>query len=106
MPTSQQKPLSSTYNPSNDWSMPTPQQKPLNSTYNPSKQESLTPNFNQTAPMPSKTKSLAEDLFGKSNVGFKSDEAPGFKLNEKYVNMSQQSNNNTANNKVTIFIID
>lgn len=82
--------------------MPTPApQKPLNSTYNPSKQETFSTNFNQTAPMPSKTKSLVEDLFGKPDVGFKTNEEPGFKLNEKYVNMSQQPNNSTANNKVS-----
>jgi len=52
------------------------------------------PNFNQTMPMPSKSKSLAEDLFGKADeIGFRTiDEPSDFKLNEKYtMNVSHQS---------------
>ncbi len=54
------------------------------------------PNFNQTMPMPSKSKSLAEDLFGKADdIGFRAinSEEPDFKLNndKNNMNVSHQS---------------
>ena len=63
------------------------------------KQDSYNPMFNQTLPSPSKRGALVEDLFGtKSSDGpmktasGQIDDGPEFKLNDKYLNMSQQSN--------------
>ena len=62
------------------------------------KQDSYNPVFNQTLPNPSKRGALVEDLFGTKtdDAPLKRsgsiDDMPDFKLNDKYLNMSSQSN--------------
>lgn len=62
-------------------------------------ESSYNPAFNQTAPSPSKRGALVEDLFGSkssADVPVKQsgsmDDMSEFKLNDKYLNMSSQSN--------------